>query len=90
MKSSTRLLPVLVLVALLSSCASNHLFAWARGDTSTFSQPAEQKSLFVRAGGTVVAMPFAFTWDALTLPFQYVWSVYPYGDQYAPEDFQGK
>ena len=38
----------------------------------------------------MVAFPVAVAWDAVTLPFQYFWDVYPYGTQYAPEEFQGR
>ncbi|MBK8974797.1 MAG: hypothetical protein IPM29_02620 [Planctomycetes bacterium] len=79
----------LVLALLCSSCATSHLIEWSQGRPSTYSRPSRNKSIYVRAGGTVVAFPFALAWDVVTFPFQWIWDVHPYGPINPPEDFEG-
>lgn len=90
MKSVLRWLPVFALCALLQGCATSHLFSWSKGEPSAFKQPPESKSIYVRPGATVLAFPITVVWDVVTFPFQWLWNVYPYGEDNAPEKFEGK
>ncbi len=92
MTRARRLLPfaALALVCLTSSCATNHLIEWSADRASFYGKPTEQKSIFVRSAGTVVAFPLAIVWDVVTFPFQWVWDAYPYGEQLVPSDYQSK
>lgn len=72
----------------LPSCATQHLFRWARGEHSMYHQPLEQQASFVRPAGTVIVLPVAFVWDVVTFPFQWVWDVYPYGGKLSPDTFE--
>lgn len=77
---------VLVFLAMMcTSCATNHLLNWSRGDRSMFSQPPEQHTAFVRPAGTVLVLPVTFVWDVVTVPFQWLWDFYPFGNGLAPE-----
>lgn len=80
----------LALAGVLPGCATSHLLEWSNERPSTFGQPQEQKSIYVRAGGTVIAFPVTVVWDTATFPFQWIWGVYPYGEETAPSEFEGK
>jgi hypothetical protein len=73
------------LVLLLPGCATGHLIRWSRGEDSTFSRPPATKDVYVRAGGTVLALPVTVVWDVATFPFQWIWDVYPYGGSLDPD-----
>lgn len=82
-----RIAAVLLVAMTCTSCATNHLLNWSRGDRSMYSQPTDKRSPFVRPAGTVLVLPVAFVWDVVTLPFQWLWDVYPYGESLSPETY---
>lgn len=84
-----RLLP-LALLAALNACATSHLVHWSRGERSSYDPPEPSKSIYVRAGGTVLAFPVALGWDIVTFPFQWFWDVHPYGGENTPESYEGR
>ncbi|MCC6783745.1 MAG: hypothetical protein IT457_12955 [Planctomycetes bacterium] len=84
-----KLIP-LALLACLNACATSHLVHWSRGENSTYDRPEPSKSIYVRAGGTVLAFPVALSWDIVTFPLQWFWDVHPYGTENAPESYEGK
>ena len=79
----------LLLGLCLPGCATTHVVAWSKAEPSTFGQPEESKSPFVRPAGTVLALPIAFVWDVVTFPFQWLWDVHPYGEVAAPSADEG-
>ncbi|MEO0480319.1 MAG: hypothetical protein AAF196_12635 [Planctomycetota bacterium] len=81
-------LSAVLLLLVTPSCATDHLLEWASKKPSAYRQPDENRSVFVRGGGTFVALPFAVVWDVLTLPFQLAFGVHPYGDEYSPQFFE--
>ena len=83
MKIRRLLLPALLCFA-MSSCATNHLLRWSRGEQSLFSQPGEDAAPYVIPAGTVLALPVTAAWDILTFPFQFLWDVHPFGPTMAP------
>jgi hypothetical protein len=85
MKARLALPLVLLAAACLPACATSHLVRWSKAEKSTFSQPSQDKSVYVRAGGTVVAFPVAVAWDIVTFPFQWFWDVHPYGAELPPD-----
>lgn len=86
MKPMRRWLPVFALCLVLPGCATSHLIAWSKGEPSAFNQPPESKSIYVRPGAAVLAFPVTVVWDVVTLPFQYFWDIYPYGNENAPTE----
>jgi hypothetical protein len=69
-----------------SSCATGHLMEWSAGEPSLYRQPeGEVSQSFVRPAGTIAALPVALVWDIVTLPAQWIWGIYPYGDAASPE-----
>ncbi len=84
-----KLLSVLLLAG-LPACATSHLIHWSKAEQSAFDQPEPNKSIFVRAGGTVLAFPVALSWDIVTFPFQWFWDLHPYGAEKSPDYYQGK
>jgi uncharacterized protein YceK len=90
MKSMRRLAPVLAVAALLQGCATSHLINWSKGEPSAYKRPAEGNSVYVRPGATVLAFPVAVAFDVVTFPFQWVWEVYPFGEENAPDSFEGR
>jgi hypothetical protein len=89
LKNAARCLPLLLVLfmgpLLSQSCATNHLMRWAEGEPSYFSKPYEGYGAYVRPAGLVLGAPLTVAWDVLTLPFQYVWQVFPYGTELSPE-----
>ncbi|MFO1050964.1 MAG: hypothetical protein U1F36_01960 [Planctomycetota bacterium] len=81
---------LLAVLACLPACATSHLVRWSRSEPSIYDQPAAEKSVYVRAGGTVLAFPVVLAWDIVTFPFQWFWDVYPYGDQNQPDEAGGR
>jgi hypothetical protein len=91
MKAITRILAALLCAVTLSSCATGHLAGWGFDAKSVYNEPEEP---FVRAvlkpSCTVVLMPVALCWDAVTLPFQAIFGVWPYGSRHmTPEMAEG-
>ncbi|MCB9880288.1 MAG: hypothetical protein H6834_00735 [Planctomycetes bacterium] len=72
----------------MTSCATQHLFRWARGEQSLYHQPLEKEASFVRPAGTVLVLPVAVAWDIVTFPFQWLWDVYPYGAKLSPDTLE--
>lgn len=89
MKCMRRWLSVITLAALLQGCATGHLIEWSKGEPSAFQQPAPSKSLYIRPGATFLAFPVAVAWDVVTFPFQWLWDIYPFGEDNAPESHEG-
>lgn len=90
MKTRPALAFLLAVVACLPACATSHLVRWSRDEQSAYDRPAGEKSIYVRAGGTVLAFPVTVAWDVVTFPFQWFWDVYPYGDENLPESYEGR
>jgi uncharacterized protein YceK len=88
MPRSFRILTAFVLLGLLGlqGCATSHLFRWTRGEASQWKQPAANATDYVRPVGVILGLPVTVVWDVVTLPFQLVWGVYPYGPSSSPED----
>ena len=75
----------LVLVAGLQGCATNHLLRWGNGENSVFAQPLQEQAAYVHPAGVVFGLPLTIVWDVATFPFQWLWGIYPFGDDLHPD-----
>ena len=74
---------LVVLPLTFTSCATTHLVRWGFGETSMYrEQETEFGNSFLRPGFTTIGLPIAGAWDLATLPFQLIWSVYPWGERH--------
>ena len=83
-------LQLLALAALFvtPSCATDHLLEWAADRPSAYDKPDQRRSIYLRAGGTFLALPVTVVWDVVTFPFQIGFGVHPYGEEASPGVFE--
>ena len=82
---------VVLLCALpLSSCATTNILRWGFGETSIHRETGEPLvDAYLKPTVTTIWLPVAATWDVVTLPFQLLWGVYPYGEDYLAPPLTG-
>ncbi len=77
------LLVVLPFTFTFTSCASSHLVRWSFGKSSDYREhDTELGNSVLKPTVTFITLPIAGAWDLVTLPFQMIWGVYPWGDTY--------
>ncbi len=84
MKKTRSLLAGLVLLAVLpctfTSCATTHLMRWSFGESSILREhDTDLGNAILKPSLTVLYLPLASAWDVVTLPFQVIWGIYPWG-----------
>ena len=81
MKKSKTLALALILVAssTMSSCASTHLWNWGFDRSSYIDEPrTEFSAALIKPSLTLAFTPVTLAWDAVTLPMQLLFQVYPF------------
>lgn len=85
MKRSRKALLAVACLATLSftSCATSNLIRWGLDRPSVYHEPDSELSRgILKPTVTFLGVPVAVVWDVVTLPFQAIFGVYPYGDTF--------